>query len=694
MNRIAILSFILSGITALAGLSINGIFTSQMVLQQQKPIHFFGNDDPGKIVTVSFKHLQAQCQADDSGYWQVYFPAQSATNQPQTIMISDGTDAIELTDVLIGEVWLCSGQSNMEMPIGIGTSGWSVKDFSMEARDAEYPEIRIACQTKKYSHRFPLKNPIYDEQVCGGHSGWSKCTPEYAHNYPAVPFFFGRNLYKHLNVPIGLIIVTWRGSEIAPWISASAIYSAKHLEDLKSTYSQFLFTHQQEKAYEAEERQRYTSQMAQWHPLYVKANAEARKGAEKWKNVVCDETNWTPVEKASANYNYTTIWYRAAFILPPNAKGKSITITSLRLADAAEIYINGKLKQTIAAETPNNSQKCINITLSPEELNQERGNVIAIRAEYFGNQASLTSMRNIPKIIMKPENETAFRPVRWVQKTEFECTFADIENGTVTPNLVTIPYATNSFPANIYNGMVAPWTQFPIRGVIWYQGESDLGQASYYYRQKALIKDFRSKWRTPKMPFIITQLAGYAPQCKDKGESLDPNKPGNFAITREIQSNVMQEDSFVGLATAIDIGEAASIYPSNKQELARRLVLEARRIAYGENIVSRGPIFKEAKIRNNAIQVFFDNAENGLSSVDERAINGFAIAGKDKKYVWADATIKDNTVIVQSPAISEPLYVRYAFVPFRGDLTLQNTEGLPAYPFRTDPINDSDPPQQ
>lgn len=275
-------------------------------------------------------------------------------------------------------------------------------------------------------------------------------------------------------------------------------------------------------------------------------------------------------------------------------------------------------------------------------------------------------------------------PTGWKQKDEFA--LARREAGkSVPPSFPQLPYRdARSFPGLLFNGMVASWTRLPIRGVIWYQGESNAGDPRYLLQHRALIADWRRRWKEPELPFLLVQLAGYAPAHVRDWRGLDPNRPSRLALTRDIQQRMMELPG-VGIATAVDIGEADNIHPPEKREVGRRLALEALRMVYGRAVVSRGPLFRSVVREGKSLRIRFDYTAGGLKTSDGRAPNGFAVAGRDGRFYPARAAIDGETVLVSAPEVSEPESVRYAYADFRGDCNLQNRAGLPAYPFRSDP---------
>ena len=351
------------------------------------------------------------------------------------------------------------------------------------------------------------------------------------------------------------------------------------------------------------------------------------------------------------------------------------------IGEKADVYLNGKRIAGWNAIAPETEKK-VKVSLSPDMLNPSGENVLAVRGEYYyyapGRQQMLDVIRTTALIHGKKRIPLVSG---WKMKDEFSCTRKETA-GKIAPAMYR-PYRSQQFQSNLYNGMVAAWTRIPVRGVIWYQGCSNNGQIHYYPLHKTLIADWRAKWNDPELPFLIVQLAGYEPAKATTWQTADPNNPSGYALTRDIQQQMLKIPN-VGLACAIDIGEAANIHPANKQDVGKRLALEAERIAYKKNIVSRGPLFLSATPEKGAVRVAFQNADNGLKTSDGKAPGAFAVAGEDRKFVWAEAKIDGKTVVVSSPEVKNPKYVRYAYMGYRGDCNLQNAEGLPAYPFRSD----------
>ncbi len=659
-------------IVMFATVKMDPVFGSHMVLQQEKPISFFGTAAPNSKVTVEFNSKTVSAEVDAQGRWTAVFPAMKASKTPYTVSVTDGKTTIKLDDILIGEVWFCSGQSNLSMPIGKKfVRGWSAQNCEEEVANANYPEMRFAVQKSVASHNRILPANNVD--------GWFKCTPEVAHTLSATAYFFGRKLHQDLDIPIGLIRASWSGSAIEPWISNDGYHKFGPEKD-SQLVKKYAFDDAGRIEYEKKEQERFSKEMSEWHKLYESAGAAAKTKSASCSDVNTDDSAW-PAANLRFPRLYLTRWFRVKFTLPAQMQGKNITLTMPKIAEKADIYLNGKCIAHWNAEAPEDTKK-VNIEIPSAELE----NVIAVRGEYFYPSAARQQMLDLFRKTVITCGKSRFTVFKnWKMQDEFACA-KKLTGNKSAPEFIQKPYLNHQFQSEKYNGMVDGWTRLPIRGVIWYQGCSNIGTMHYYPLLKTLISDWRAKWNEPEMPFMIVQLAGRGfPGQKDWINS-DPNKPYGNALTRDIQQQMMKLPN-VGVACTIDIGDIGSAHPANKQDVGKRLALEAERIAYGKNIVSRGPLFESATPENNAIRVTFKYAENGLKTSDGKDPGAFAVAGADKKFVWAQAKIDGKTVLVSSSSVKAPRYVRYAYTGFRGDCNLQNAEGLPAYPFRSDSVD-------
>lgn len=662
-----------------AALKVDMVFSSNMVLQQQCPIAFFGTADKGSSVNVEFNGKTVSAKTDKDGNWRAEFPAMKAGKTNYTVRISDGKTKIELKDIVVGEVWFCSGQSNMGMRLGkTYRRGSTATNCAWEVAHADYPEIRYAFQ-KRCSSPAAEADAKYEAA-----SGWVKCSPKVAHYFSATAYFFGRELYKDLDIPIGLITSAVGGSAIQPWISIDGFKAANIRQDFKGMEIFFDGGASGQKHYLNKERMRYQEAMKKWQPLFEKAGEKAKQQTRDWKNRDFDDSAWEKAVQEIIPSQYIVRWYRTKFKLRNKMKGKTLNFHMDKGGEKIEIWLNGKSIAAWETYTPEEDKK-VRLQITPDMLNQNGENVLAVRAVYLYGWVSGAMRDNVifHSHFSLGKTKANFSH-KWKTKDEFVCTHKET-SGSRVPQFLRYK-SLHTFPTNLYNGMVAAWTKLPVRGVIWYQGCANSGKEHYYPLHKALIADWRTKWSNPDMPFLIVQLAGYEPSRAKNWKTSDPNSPSGFAFTRDIQQQMLKIHN-VGLACTIDIGEADNIHPGNKQDVGKRLALEAKRMVYGKNIVSRGPLFKSATPEKGAIRVHFENTGNGLKTSDGLAPGAFAVAGADKKFVWADAKIDGNTVVVSSPKVAVPKYVRYAYAGYRGDCNLQNSEGLPAYPFRSDAID-------
>jgi len=489
---------------ASADVRLPSVIGSNMVLQRDMPVPLWGWADPGENVTVRLGMRQVSATAGKDSLWMVRMPPLEAGGPMELIV--RGKNTLTLANVVIGEVWVCSGQSNMEMRL------CHVNDAGNEVASALNRNIRL----------FQPVNNLFSEPQRDCEARWEECRPSTAYLFSAAAYFFGREIHRELNVPVGLIHVSWGGTNAETWMSLAGI----------------------------------------------RAHPELRPVLDYWDPILKSKS-----PELLAYYRVTREW--------------------------------------------------------EEDVHH---------VEYAGKPL-------LPQYAQPPK-----LPVR-------------------------ISFAP-AVPSWTFNGMIAPLIPYAIRGVIWYQGESNAGRA-YQYRTlfPALIEDWRRAWGEGEFPFCFVQLANFGKRRDEPGESA-------WAELREAQSMTLSLVN-TAMATAVDIGEADNVHPRNKQEVGRRLVLGALNLAYGKKTVYSGPQYASMHIEGDKARIVFTNIGGGLISKDGKPLRGFAIAGADRKFVWANAQIRGGEVIVWSEQVSAPASVRYAWAD-NPDCTLYNREGLPALPFRTD----------
>ncbi len=623
---------------------LHPLFTDHMVLQRDLPTPIWGWTRPGERVNVTIGSKTASAVADNAGKWMAKLDPLPAGG-PHTLAVR-GNQSRTVSDVLVGDVWICSGQSNME---------WSVQGANNpqeEIAGADHPEIRL----------FTVPKRIAGEPQSIVESQWQICSPQTAGNFSAVGYFFGRELHKALKVPMGLIHTSWGGTVAEAWTSAEAL---KNLDDFRTAVIQL----QQMVAAQKRGESKYEELLARWWRENDpgSTNGPAPSKAPAWAAPGLDSSSWKTMqlpgnwESAGLGSFDGVVWFRKEIDLPPAWAGKEAMLHLGPIDDIDTTWINGN---SVGSMSQYNVPRNYRV---PGGILQSGRNVIAVRVLDTGGGGGLFGSPDQMKLERQGDSIALGGPWLYQASTPLDKTSPVPQRMSSNPNVPTV----------LFNGMIAPLVPYGIKGAIWYQGESNAGRpVQYRTLLPAMIQDWRSRFGAGDFPFFIVQLANFMARKPEPEES-------QWAELREAQLLTAMKDAHTGLAVIIDIGEANDIHPRNKQDVGRRLALSARGIAYGENIVYSGPIYKSMRIRENAVQLSFDHAGGGLVARGGGKLEGFAIAGQDKKFLWADARIEGETVVVSSPQVEKPVAVRYGWAN-NPACNLYNKEGLPASPFRTD----------
>ncbi len=627
------------------------IFTDNMVLQQQTDAPIWGQAKPGKKVTVStsWNNATVVTTADAEGRWRTSLHTPEAGG-PFTLTVSDG-QALVLQNVMVGEVWLCSGQSNMEMPI----DGWGrVLNYEQEKQEADqYQNIRL-LQVRKNTSPQPLTDM---ETNLGG--GWQVCSAQSVKEFSATGYFFGRDIHKYRNVPVGLIDASWGGTFIEPWTSAEALSTHPDMQKALEEIAQVPADKAARKAY-------YDKQAADWKAqekgVVGGYDADglptfARQDFSAWPTMTVP-VRW---EQAGLPGFDGIVWMLREVDVPKAWAGKPLTLSLGWIDDLDFTCWNGEeVGQTL------NFGATRTYTV-PGRLVKAGRNVLAVSVIDTGGDGGIYSdAEHLYVANAKGQRIALTGPWPYKASTRLADLFALPKAGDNSPNQVSV----------LYNAMIHPFVGFAIRGAIWYQGCNN-EHKGYQYREllPLLIRDWRSKWGYD-FPFYIVQLANFKQLQTEPGDD-------EWAEVREAQALAARHVENSGLACLIDIGEANDIHPRNKQEVGRRLALVARAKTYGEKgLEYAGPTYKDYRIEGQRIRLFFDHAD-GLHPASGARLEGFAIAGSDHHWHWADARIEGQTVVVASKEVRNPVAVRYAW-HVNPICNLQNGAGLPCVPFRTD----------
>jgi len=632
---IIMLSLVIGQIsTTFASVKPARIFSSNMVLQKGIENTIWGWADNNELVSITLNGKTVKAKPAKDGKWSVKLPVMEYGG-PYTLTIK-GKNTIEMTNVMIGEVWVCSGQSNMEFPVS-GT-----KNALEEIANANYPNIRFFTVSKKVS-----KDPVSDLD----NGEWSVCTPKTVPGFSAVGYFFGRKIHQDLNVAIGLIHTSWGGTDAETWISGETIKNdpdlAGRLSDLKTAdlanYGASI--KEKMKALLGEFPTKDNGvQLGFTQPGFDDSSWKFIKAPQLW-----EEQGYVGIDGIG--------WYRKTFVLNKEQASADLQLSLAKIDDNDICWVNGvEVGKTLAYDIDRKYKVAASAL-------KEGKNVIAIRVTDTGGGGGIYG---------KAEELFALTgPTRISLAGDWKIKFTEVTaNTSIGPN---------EYPTLLFNGMINPIVPYGIRGAIWYQGENNASRAKQYRRIfPSLITDWRAKWQLGDFPFIFVQLANFMPAVDQPGEST-------WAELREAQAMTLKLPN-TGMASAIDIGDGTNIHPTNKQDVGKRLALNTLKMTYGKDVVYTGPTYESMKVEGKTAVVKFSNTGTGLKVNNKYGyINGFAIAGADKKFHWAKAMVMtDNSVVMHSDEVQTPVAVRYGWADNPDDLNLYKKEGLPANPFRTD----------
>ena len=652
--------------------TVNNVYGSHMVLQRQKPIQIVGKAEAGKSVKVAIDKSSTVATADKDGVWKAVLPAMEAGG-PYTVTVSGakGSKPVVFNDVLIGEVWLCSGQSNMEMPVA-GGRFWCSINGHQEAAAANFSNIRLFQSHNTIS-------PGVEQTKAHTSKGWEVCSPKTIRRFTACGYYFGRELHKDLNIPIGLIDVAWSGTRIQPWISKAGYELGKRNFELELIEAAEIETRE---AHLKKEKRKSNQAIIKWiNNFYALHSAEAAAAADWMKNKT-DTTQWKSVKMPYSFAEIGVVWMRYEVEVPADWAGKKLTLSLGAIDDLDETYFNGEKVGEVDILTKEYWIKRRNYTL-PGKLVKAGKNVIAVRVSNINGGGQIGRVVN--RLFLANGKKKIMLNGNWLTRKEF---FTTPEKVGQLPVELVFHLNSNQYPSNLYNGMIHPWTVYPIRGFIWYQGCGNARNSKeYMILHPLLIKDWRNRWNDQNMPFIFAQLSAFerhTPAKRIPEEYFTKLAPAetNYANLREVQTATLKVP-LTGMAVTIDIGDHSDIHPANKQDVGYRMAQEAKRLVYGYKGITAGPLYKSMKIEGDKIRIEFTNIGKGLKVKGDK-LNCFAIAGKDGKFVWANAKLDGNSVVVWSDKVKDPVKVRYAWAGYPVNPNLYNQEGFPACPFRTD----------
>jgi sialate O-acetylesterase len=639
-KTIALFAFIIFVTTAFANITLPKIFGDNMVLQRNKPIHIWGFATAGEKVTVQFNGQAKTAKASRDGKWLITLAAEKEGG-PFELSVK-GKNLLTIKNILVGEVWICSGQSNMEMPI----EGWGkINNYQQEINDANYPQIR----------HFKVPNTVsttLKDDVAGG--DWKVCSPATAGDFSATAYFFARQLYNQLKVPIGLINTSWGGTMSEAWTSEQAFAKSTELKYVADAM----------KGRDIETMLKQRGDNMQKAIQKVQGSFENNANTNDWKNTEFNDSKW-PAMKLPGLWEGQglpdldgTVWFRKTISISDADAGKAATLNLAMIDDNDETFVNGvKIGSTQAYNTVRK------YAVAPGILKAGK-NTITVKVGDTGGGGGIYGLAADISLVI--DNKAMPLAGDWL-----------FQVAAVSPAATSV--GPNDYPSMLFNAMLYPLVQYGIQGAIWYQGETNAGRA-YQYRTAfpLMISDWREHFKQGNFPFLFVQLSTFG-----SAESNSANG-SNWAELREAQAMTLSLPH-TGMAVTTDIGNPADIHPKNKQDVGKRLASIALHDIYQQPGESTGPIFQSMKTEVGKAILSFTHTGSGLLAKDKYGyLKGFEVAGADKHFHYAKAIIDGDKVIVSADGINQPVTVRYNWADDASEGNLFNKEQFPAAPFRTD----------
>ncbi|MEM9327977.1 MAG: sialate O-acetylesterase [Bacteroidota bacterium] len=631
-------------------LKVHSLFSNGMVLQRDAIASIWGEFTPGGTINIEGSWGErASGSADVNGQWIVKLPTPEAGG-PHKVTIATADSVITLSDVLSGEVWLASGQSNMEMPV----KGWPPRDpilnSAEEIASANYPKVRMIT--------VPRTTAVTPASAFNG--SWQAANPQTVGDFSATAYFFARELHQELNVPVGIIHSSWGGTVAEAWTSGEKLAGLGDFDMDLATLQDPDVIEKTAAWFGARTSAPAPATAAEWEALEWPIPEVNDLDAAQWSDITLPG-RFDVVESALDG----AFWLQKT-IEVTNTKG-SFTMALGAIDDRDMVYVNGQLVgKTMEAGKYQDAR----VYQVPEGVFAEGQNVISILGIDTGGPGEFNGSMTLEST----EGLAVSLEGTWSQRLAAELYAGQIyiygfdEDLSERPSVLRVH---QNVPTVLFNGMISPLIPYQIKGAIWYQGESNVGRAAQYTRLfPAMITDWRERWGY-NFPFYFVQIApfGY-------------NSPVHLsAALRDAQRRTLSLDN-TGMAVTLDIGNPENIHPGNKQEVGRRLALWALAEDYDQSVVASGPLFQSAEVKDGVVIVSFDYLANGLMA-NEGGLTGFEVAGSEGEFVSATAEIKGDKVWVSSPQVSAPTAVRYAY-EHTSTASLFNSEGLPASSFTSE----------
>ncbi len=650
--RIAVLvslGFILFMPSANCEVRLPVLVSDGMVLQRDQKLNIWGWASRGEKVTVRFNGRTYRTVTGQDGKWKVVMLPVKAGGPFE--MVISGKNSITLRDILVGDVWLCAGQSNMVL--------------NMERVKEKYPDDIASANFPQIRNFFiPTASDVAKVHEDLPPGKWIAASPRDVLTFGALTYFFARDIYTRYNMPVGIINSSVGGTPIEAWISEEGFSSLPEYAERVKRFSDTSFMNRLNKpAVEARPRtlpkavskrdvdQGVSGSVPWYDPSYV---------PEGWQKF------WLPGYWADQGIRGLNgiVWFRKEIMVPESMTGKPAKLFMGRIVDADNVYVNGVMSGSITYQYPPRRYELPAGVLKPGR------NIIVVRVTNTSGKGGFVPDK--PYYLTAGGENIDLRG-EWLYKVGQVFRPVSFSLGSA------VPFSAQNEPTGLYNTMVAPAVGYGIKGILWYQGETNEGRPlEYQGLLEALITDWRNKWKQPELPFLYVQLPNYMEVQYLPSES-------NWAQLRFGQLKALAVPR-TAMAVTIDAGEWNDIHPLGKKVVGERLALAARKLAYGdENVVYSGPIYRSSKVEKGKVTIVFDHTGGGLVAKGGGDLEHFAVAGEDRRFVWADAVISGDRIIVSSQEVPDPVYVRYAWSDNPMFANLYNQDGLPASPFEAKP---------
>lgn len=617
----------------------SSLISDGMVLQREAKVRIWGRCESGQDVVVKFLDQEYTAKADQEGHWSVTME-DLQPGGPYEMTVTAGSESRVIRDVLVGDVWVLGGQSNMELPVRR-----TLDLLADEVKDVNLPFIRHFAVPQIYNFHGP------QSEVTGGK--WTKAAGDEVLDFSGTGFYFARAMYERYGVPVGLIRTAVGGTPVEAWMS----------EETLRTYPGYGETIDQLKDddYVASVKQREEASSRAWYHN-LRESDEGLRG--KWFEPDVDTSDWKAFEVPNSWKGTElepirgAVWFRRTFEVPESMAGQEVKLYVGTIVDADDTYVNGVHVGSTAYRYPPRRY------VIPSGILKSGTNTITVRVVSTGSTGEF--IEDMPYKIRAANGEEISLEGVWKYR---------LGTSVSAPEPVTF---FQYKPAGLYNGVIAPLRNYVIRGALWYQGESNTGSPKGYNELFTdMVRDWRNNWGIGDFPFIYAQLPNFGPP-----ESYQENS--HWALLRHEQRKGLATVENAAMAVIIDVGEHNDLHPQDKKSVGERMAKCAMKLAFGEELVYSGPMYRSMEREGHAIRIHFDHTGSGLVAGGDGTLKGFVICGPDGKYLPAQAVISGDSVIVSNEQIQEPVHVRYAWADNPFDANLYNREGLPASPFTTE----------